>query len=309
MKGITCSGDFDRKTSSTRAVLVGMAIGLAGMAVPAFAADIPVATCGFVINAPGNYGVVADLNCPAGATAITINASNVSLKLNSHIITGTPGSTTTWPIGININPGLTPRLDHVGIVGPGVIQRFNNPGTGILINNTDYSLVSGVTVAFNGDGIEAVNNNFLTVRSSQIVANLDNGLDLGVPTNNTFAYNDLSGNHNYGLWMGGGSANIVNNNVASGNGADGITIAGNYSRVYSNVTNGNGGEGIDVYPTTFENTPTGGEPTGVAPVGNQFFNNTSSVGNGSDDLTDNTVCGLNFWSNNVFFTGNKPCIH
>lgn len=282
--------------------IVFLSVTLPGAWVPASATDIPIAACGFAINAPGNYGVAADLNCPvAGASAITINASNVSLKLNGHILTG-PGSTNTLTAAINVNPGLTPRLNHVAVAGPGLIQGFN---PGILIENADYTQVSEVTAAHNVDGVTAAWVNYLTIGSNALVANKGIGLDIGEATSSVIQNNDLSGNGYMGLAMTGGSGNTVNNNVASGNGSDGIMIGDNYSRVYSNVTNGNRangmlGSGIDIYFVNFS--------TGQAPVGNVIFNNTSSVGNAIDDLEDQTACGMNSWSDNTFFTRDLACI-
>lgn len=278
------------------AVLFAMAF--AGAAVPGWA-DTPIAICGYVISVPGNYGVTTNLNCPG--TAITINASNVSLKLNGFIITGPSTAVATAAYGIDINPGGPVRLNHVAIAGPGLIQNFYD---GILINNVDYSQVSQITAAHNFNGIQTTPTgmvNYLTIGSNNLVANQNDGIDLAPATNSTVTYNDLSGNSFWGLCMWNGSQNTVNNNVASGNGADGFYFSNNYSRVFSNVTNGNTGSGIAIYPAVM--IPL------TAAVGNEIFNNTSSVGNGESDLDDQNPQGSNFWSNNVFFTASQPWIH
>lgn len=306
MKAITYSSNSSRK-GFWLGVLAGASLALLGTAVPA-SADTPITACGYVITAPGNYGVAADLTCAANVTAVTINASNVTLKLNGYIITGSGiatagGGIVVSPLPIPIPPPYPPqpRLNHVGIAGPGLIQAFQ---AGVTIINTDYSQVSGVTAAHNGEGFFALDNTYLTVTSNQFVANTGGGMNTGSNTSSTFSYNDVSGN-GYGLWLAAGSGNTVNNNTARGNGGDGITIADNYTRVYSNVTNGNGtgasgGDGIDLYFTQFQ----GDQPYPFFPTGNQFFNNTSAVGNGTFDIQDQTACGLNYWSNDVFFIAN-----
>lgn len=58
-----------------------------------FAADgrIPIASAPYTISAPGNYYLTKDL-APAAGTAITINADNVVLDLNRHLITVVTGT-------------------------------------------------------------------------------------------------------------------------------------------------------------------------------------------------------------------------
>jgi hypothetical protein len=93
----------------------------------------PITSCPFTISAPGNYVVTADLlPCPNGG--IYIQVSNVTVNLNGHIIAGPPIAN-----GIVVNPGGSPRLNQIGISGPGLIQGFQQ---GIFIQNSYYVQVT-----------------------------------------------------------------------------------------------------------------------------------------------------------------------
>ena len=275
--------DVFRGPRLTLPVLVIALCVLFATAVPGRAAT-SITLCPFIIATPGNYELATDLACPA--YGILINASGVSLKLNGHTITGSVGVI----YGIAVFPP-TGRLDHVTIEGPGLIRNFE---IGISVVQTDYAQVALVTSARNGEGLVATECSYLTVGSSAFVGNSDIGVAFQ-GSNSVFQYNDLSGN-TYGLLIYPSGAATVNNNTANGNRAAGIfIIQGNNSRVFANVTNGNGTVGIQVL------TPTSG---------NQIFNNTSSVGNGTVDLEDDNSpsCGSTLWNNNVFFTRSPACI-
>jgi parallel beta-helix repeat protein len=290
-------------------------IALAGVAVPAQAAFKTITTCnpalavssgGSLINASGDYQLTSNLTqATANTDCIQITASNVSLKLNGHQITSTAGGGS----GIDVNPSGPPFVSHVAIQGPGLIQGFQY---GIFFLDANYSQVDFVTAANNSNGIFGFNTTSLTIASNVLVRNGLWGLVLGNSTGGTIQNNEASGNGaataaggiGGGIGLGGASnANTVNNNTASGNGpqsgtpvyAAGILISGNGNRVYGNTTDGNIIAGIQI----------GGGG------GNSIFSNISSVGNGKNDLEDdNSSCGTDSWSGNVFFTSNpSSCIH
>jgi len=264
----------------THIVVTGILSTLAG----AQAWAVNIASCPFAILAPGNYVVTANLTCPAG-DGITITASNVSLNLNGHIITGSGSGD-----GIRVAP-TSGRLNHVGISGPGLIRTFE---LGIEVRSSDDAQVSLMTVAGNSAGVLGADVNRLTIGSNVIARNPNGGLGLSVSVNATVTGNQVVGN-GIGIGFNVGSGNTFSGNTVSGNSAQGIGISANNSRVSSNITNGNGGAGIVVF-------------AGVS--GNQIFSNTSSVGNAGFDLRDdNASCDANFWSSNVFFTKNQACVN
>jgi hypothetical protein len=281
-------------------------LGIALIAIPAQAAFTDISTCnnavpapaGSLINTPGDYQITADLT--ASSNCILITASNVSLKLNGHIITGANS-------GTGILVFAAGRLDHVGIEGPGLIKGF---ATGIALLNTDYSQVNRVTAAANGGiGILANGSTFLTLGYNVTTQNGFFGIELQTCTNSAVAFNEMNGNGiavssaiKAGLFVFSASNNNqVNNNQASGNGVaggtfnSGLLILSNGNRVYNNSTDGNLGAGIQA-------------TAGAA--NNQIFSNLSSVGNGGFDLQDdNTNCGTNVWTDNVAFTKNpSSCV-
>jgi hypothetical protein len=269
------------------------------LAIPAQAAFTNISTCnpavpapaGSLINTPGDYQVTADLSIAAG-DCIVIIASNVSLKLNGHIITGTP-------TGVGINVSGPVRQNHVGIEGPGLIKGFRN---GVSLFALDYSQVNRVTASGNAaDGIFSSQSTFLTLGYNITTRNGAWGI-LANLTDSTVAFNEMNGNGGgvgtpaAGGLLVDGSNNQVNNNQASGNGNQaglgtfnaGLLITATSTRVYNNSTDGNIGAGIEV-------------ASGAA--NNQIFSNLSSAGNGTFDLLDdNANCGTNVWVDNVAFT-------
>lgn len=267
-------------------IRIGMWSILATTAVTALA-QTPITTCPFNINAPGNYVLNADLIC--GDTGITITANNVSLKLNGHKITA-PSSGNLPKVAIDVGGESIGRVHHVGIHGPGLIVGNEGLNAAISLTAADYSQVSQVTIVkasgING-GIYTSNCTFLTL-ASNVVGRSHGVIILGTSFSSVTG-NDLSGN-DYGIYMSGGSDNIVNNNVANGNSVMGISInINNGTRVYGNTANGNGWYGI-----------AGSFVTG------QVFSNTSKA-NGTFDLFDENTCSGS-WSDNTFFTANASCI-
>jgi hypothetical protein len=254
-------------------------------------AATPITTC-TTISTPGNYFLDANLTAAAGC--ITINASNVTLALNSYSIQGSAGG-----VGITITP-LTGRLDHVSVSGPGVIQGFT---TGITINNSDYVQVTSLTSASNvSNGINSGGTNtFVTIASNILTQNGIWGL-LFTADNSSVTGNELPGNgggtgiHPTGGMRMTGTANTISGNVASGNTLlaantntlnAGIVVNTTASRIFGNIADGNVSAGIRVSGT-----------------GNQLFNN-KALGNTVNDLQDdNANCGTNLWADNISFTRN-----
>ena len=288
------------------AVTTGILVALAGTAVPARAVT-PISKCdpsspppaGSLISAPGNYVLTANLTCTGlgDGDAIDISASNVTVKLNGHIITG-PGALNATGISIDFS-FFAPRVNHVGISGPGVVQGF---GTGVSVQHADYSQVTQTTIVGNQVGIAVSDATYTTLAGNTVGRNSVGGAGVGLDlylstgaqvTDNQFVANGL------GIYAESGDSNMVTGNVISGNLGAGIQLGTGVpltnSRFSGNTTNVNGVWGIFVQQL---------EPGNF---GNEFFNNTS-IGNGKYDLEDDNPpsCGTVYWSNDVFFTTNNP---
>jgi parallel beta-helix repeat protein len=254
--------------------LIGILTALAGTAVPALAVTNIGSCAGANITSPGNYQLTAKLTC-----AISITASNVSLKLNGYTIS--PGSAAD---GIDVGSPSKP-VNHVAIQGPGLIT---GAYVGIDIQFSDYSQVALVTISNSKEGISVGEpNTFLTVASNVIGGSMLDGIFAEGCISCTISGNDVSGGASAGIEMRYGDANTVNNNTVNGNAGTGILIFQDTGlRVYGNVTNGNGKVGIMV------NGP-----------GTQIFSNTSSLANGMFDMWDSSLtCSGDSWSGNVFQT-------
>ncbi|MGA2714076.1 MAG: right-handed parallel beta-helix repeat-containing protein [Bryobacteraceae bacterium] len=287
-------------TTIRKVALTGVLAALAGG--QAWAVT-PITFCPFTISSPGNYVVTADLTC--NGDGIDINASNVSVNLNGHIIKSAVGAA---PGADGIFVSAVPaglRLDHVGISGPGLILGF---GGGVNINNSDYVQVTQTTVAGTTKfaGFFASGVTYLTVAGNVVAGTIiGGGLTLNQSTGAQVIGNQVVGNP-MGISLLSGDSNVLTGNVVSGNTGSGIVLGntGNLvpltnSRVSSNTTNGNGMSGIQVVAL---------QP---GSSGNEIFSNTSSVGNLAFDLEDDNPpsCGTDFWSGNVHFTKNAACVN
>ena len=97
-----------------------------------------------------NSKLVGDVTCTVvGAPCITFGVSGLTLDLNGYNMvglgdaaTGCSGNATGNEFGIFVS-----MLENVVIRGPGVVTQFRN--TGILLNATMGSTVSGVTTSTN----------------------------------------------------------------------------------------------------------------------------------------------------------------
>jgi parallel beta-helix repeat protein len=154
----------------------GAAVGLAGPATAA--AKVTSLTSCQDITAPGDYRLDADVSGANGATCFSIDASDVTLNLNGHTITGTA----IYVAGPNAK-----------IVGPGTVT---DAGTGIELNGGSGSL-RGVTVtdgAPNSNGIY-IDSSGNTVRGNVATDNPEAGIFIESPdTGNTVIGNYAHGN-------------------------------------------------------------------------------------------------------------------
>ena len=269
-----------------------------------------ITTCPYGITAPGDYDLDADLtSCSTGG--ITIEASHVKLKLNTHGLNSGLSSPGPGIYGIFVYSAAG-RLTDVHIKGPGAVQNFD---VGIEIDNVDNSEVDGVTSTFNSnDGVET-------------------GLGLtGTVTNFQLTGSVIAFNRYWGVLLGNSTNGHIQGNVASTNntgGAGGVAgigiISGSANEVQANTLVGNNGSGITAgiggtYSSSgnhiCDNVASGSSVYGIfisAGTGNKIENNTAlgdtAYGETGYDLADaNATCDTDEWHKNTFITSNESCI-
>jgi parallel beta-helix repeat protein len=272
--------------------VVVITLAFAGLAV---AKNTPIATCPFVISAPGHYFLAADLGPCAGPFAIQIAVSDVRLRLEGHTITCSAGGT----------DGISAKgAQKIKIEGPGTITSCS---LGITWQNVDNSSVREVTAPANASGFV-----------------------IGGGSDNRFIRNVVSDNSLFGIFLSGANNSSLEDNVANNNDQhSGITlISGGGDKLTGNTTNGNGlalreGSGVcggggillggssgnQIAGNTANNNCSGGIGLGTGSTENQVVENTA-LGNHDFDLFDfNPNCDANQWVANIFATSNQGCIH
>jgi parallel beta-helix repeat protein len=232
--------------------------------VPAASAATTV-SCGSTISTAGSYALAA--NCSAG---ITITASDVTLNLNGHTMTGAGG----FSDGVVVDDSGG-AVRGVTIQGPGKITGYDigvEIGGGGGGGGVSGSSVSGLTFTNNAWGIQLNSGSGNTVSGNTAKDNLVGGIVLWAENGDTI------------------SANAANNNSAIG--ID-VAVGSTGNTVSDNAAN-NDGFGIVVNPGSTGNTISAND----------------AHGNPDDDLADlNDACDTNTWTGNTFKTANQTCIH
>jgi parallel beta-helix repeat protein len=187
--------------------MVGVLASLAAVGLPApAAASVTSVTSCQGLTTPGTYRLDADLSPPTFKFCFTIAASNVTLNLNGHTLTGLGNQT-----AISAESSGT----NADIRGPGTITGFQHIG----IQLGSGGRVTGVTLTHNGLGIDVAGS------GSSVKGNVATDNDSGITvvlgaTGNTiignFAHNNTSEDLNddnacgSNVWMGNdfGTANL-----------------------------------------------------------------------------------------------------
>lgn len=256
-----------------RAVIAGTLLAPIAGLIGASPASAAVPSCGSVITQ--STTLTGDMTC--AGDGLFVGASNITLNLNGHTISG-PGPNVR-PTPDNIYSGVNVINGRTGVtVTNGTIRAFTigvttqanangneisflhlvNNGQGILTqafqgatSNNNYihdNVIEGSTGAngsavwLQGDGHRFQNN---IVRN-----NVNSGLTL-TGDNNTVSGNDITANTFLGIELRGGSAgsadrNTVVSNRVSASGATGIAINGDENVVSANSLADNRGNGINV---------------------------------------------------------------
>jgi hypothetical protein len=251
--------------------------------------------CGCTINSPGVYTVEDDLVSTQGLTSengcIDVNASNVTLILNGHKVTGAGTGT-----GIGIH--LMPETENI------FLEATGTDGNG---HSTGFTTVTGW-----GNGV--------LTEATNVIADGPNtnsntvGWELNHAKNNNINDFGASTNTQYGVWLRKSSGNQINCSGSGGNGIAGVYVGCSSSGPNGQTCGGEEGEGSSTHNYiydhgAFSNT----QKYGVAiekGSKNNVIMDVFAEGNTVDDLYDgNTNCDNNLWRSNVFTTVNQSCIH
>jgi hypothetical protein len=266
-------------------------------------------TCPVVINTPGEYSLGTNVGpCAPGVDGIDIIASNVTLHLNGHTISGTatPG-TCNSSNGIHVmgTSSLTP-LTMVRVLGTGTITNFTK---GFLAENSAGSFVKFVTVTANcpspmgnitGFGFDIQGSSSQWKLDGNVVrepGDTSAGIVLRTGANDCdLVRNDV----NDTISVNSNNNNVINN--TGNNNSGGIFVTGNTNEIHANTTDNNSFPGIQLSCSTV---------SGNCPTGNIISGNTS-LNNSPFDMEDDSPgnnCDSNKWVGNKFKTANHPCIH
>ncbi|MGX8693651.1 MAG: right-handed parallel beta-helix repeat-containing protein [Methanobrevibacter sp.] len=130
-------------------------------------------------------------------------------------------------------------------------------GDGILVNGSDYVILSNNEITSNGNGITAKDTSYLNITDNSIVKNAKNGI---VVLNDSYTYitgNDISGNGDTGILISKSNSTYIYSNSITSNKYYGIsttdTVDGvNYGegpenlQIVTNTISKNGETGIDI---------------------------------------------------------------
>jgi parallel beta-helix repeat protein len=282
------------------------------LARPARAADgrIPISAAPFTISAPGVYYLTQNLSAP-GAVAISVSATDVTLDLAGHTVTSNYLSVGAGADRVRITGG---RLEG-GLYGV-IYTATGAAGTRQieidhlqLHGQTSYGLYLAGAASPSVMPVVNIHDNRIETTGTGCNAGiyLNNAAGGRIERNEIYNCRSLSGN---GIEFSGSSGVLLQDNVVSGNAADGILISGaggatsNGNRVIGNLFRSNGRFGISVWSGTgniFENNAVHGSGSNAIYIntGNNLYANNHTRENGVNGVTvaggtGNTDAGGNF---------------
>jgi len=286
---------------------------------PAKAGTTTINTCGTTITKSGVYTLGTNLSCASGVDGIDITASNVTLLLNSHTISGATSGNCNISNGIFVD-----GPSGVNVVGPGTISNFV---IGFFVENSAGGSVSFTTVTAPLAGCPpagTISHGFETRFSSNwtLLGNVvreaeqySGGIDVFFDASQTpvgmDSHNNVIGNNvNDSITLLDNNKSNIIGNTASNNYGGIFVLGGSNNNIAANTTNNNvaacsgsvlvcSGDGIALTS----------DLNGVPTSGNNVDGNTS-FGNSPYDMEDDSPdCGTDKWEGNHFKTANVPCIH
>jgi hypothetical protein len=260
-----------------------------------------ITTCSQTLSTPGTYVLKTDLTCPGATTGVVINASNVTLHLVGHTITGDACNGN----GIVVNGGFTGITVDGGTVRgfiDGIVLYSANSRVtamtvtkactfGLAISGTSNQVdTSSVTLSgMDGIGIGAASG--IVIRSNYIADNARVGVDISNGSSKTVVQSNIISRNGLTSGQGGvalfnGAGNVITGNSLDGN-FNGIEVEAPSNTVSGNVLRNTVQTGIFVTSV--------GTPSSV--ISNVVY------GSGFVDMSDDSpTCGTDTWQKNSFLT-------
>lgn len=300
----------------SRNVVMALSVAATFCAGGAGAAQAATVTCGQTITQ--NTTLTSDVG-PCPGPGIIIGASNVTLDLGGHTVSGRGTSN-----GIFVIPSGS-RIRNGAVVG------FS---TGVQTLNSDH-VIERLRVRGNARGIVAANGTNVRITDNIVSANTLVGISIGGINTSTIDRNVVSANGGPGIQVSAGgnfstSNNVIRENTIIDNRGDGVLLGlfVVFQTIEDNTIYRNGGNGIRVRVSSGDqccaliqrnrivsngangilidaNFPLQAPPNNL---NNRILANTA-VSNRLFDLADmNPGCRGNTWSGNVFRTRNQTCI-
>jgi hypothetical protein len=188
------------------------------------------AICGSTLMA--SFTLTADVNC-SGSDGLHAGAKNIVINLNGHRLITTNGSNTT---GVAIS-----NFDGVAVEN-GVISGFDQ---GIAVAGAQHVRVTNVRVENGGTGLVAGNATSLTISGSFFRGAILNGVLIQDSNGATVTGTSVQGAGNNGIWVQNSTGVTLSGIQALNNGAAGIDGQLVTGAMSNNVADGNGSDGID----------------------------------------------------------------
>jgi parallel beta-helix repeat protein len=208
-----------------------------------------VSECGTVITEPGNYKLVNDLlDCEGDG--VTIVSSDVKLDLKSHEISCADNGQLIGGVVVEGTEeaavrNVTVKNGHVSNCVDGIVFIFTEDSKIMHMSSTGNRLLDGG----NGTGITVYLSHNNVIMKNHTFGNGSDGINSWLSSGNLFKHNTSNDNVNGfgiyvqtetnsrimcnrthgnvdGIWLAGGSGNLLRGNFVSGNIASGIGMMG-----------------------------------------------------------------------------------
>jgi len=207
-------------------------IAFALVCLPAVAIDVT--ECGILDQDGATYNLINDISNINGTDCILMNADNITLEGNNHIIQLSGNS-----YGVSFN-GLSRQMINETIRNINILGDYNSTQLGFELEygatNSHFTniYISETQWGFNVDG-ELINNVFINMTSNN---NSICGFYFYLSSNNTFL-NMTSNNNTYGLYLNFAASNNTFTNLISNNNIYGFYLHDAVNNTLTNITSNN----------------------------------------------------------------------